>query len=58
MALFLACGTIGTLRLLYRSLLVNPAHSAFHIADDGLSTIVYLDVLDSDKLLPAITQAS
>ena len=58
MALFLACGTIGMLRLLCRSLLVNPAHPAFHIADDGLPIIVHMDVLDADKLLPAITQAS
>jgi undecaprenyl pyrophosphate phosphatase UppP len=30
----------------------------FHIADDGLPTIVHIDVLDADKLLPAVTQAS
>jgi hypothetical protein len=29
-----------------------------HIADDGLPTIIYMDVLDADKLLPAVTQAS
>ena len=31
---------------------------AFHIADDGLSTVIHMDVLDADKLLPAVTQAS
>jgi hypothetical protein len=30
----------------------------FHIADDGLPTIVYMDVLDTDKLLAAVTQSS
>jgi hypothetical protein len=30
----------------------------FHIADDGLPTIVHMDVLDADKLLTAGTQAS
>ena len=30
----------------------------FHIADDGLTTVVHMDMLDADKLLPAITQAS
>jgi hypothetical protein len=30
----------------------------FHIADDGLSAIVHMDVLNADKLLPAVTQAS
>jgi hypothetical protein len=30
----------------------------FHIADDGLPTIVDMDVLDADKLLTAIPQAS
>ena len=24
----------------------------FHVADDGLSTIIYVDVLDAHKLLP------
>ncbi len=27
----------------------------FHIADDGLPTVVYVDVVDVDKLLPAVT---
>jgi hypothetical protein len=26
----------------------------FHVADDGLTTIVHMDVLDADKLLAAI----
>ena len=30
----------------------------FHIANDGLTTVVHMDMLDADKLLPAITQAS
>jgi hypothetical protein len=30
----------------------------FHIADDGLPTIVHMDVLDADKLPPAVGQAS
>ena len=30
----------------------------FHIADDGLPTVIHMNVLDADKLLPAITQAS
>jgi hypothetical protein len=30
----------------------------FHIPDDGLPTIVHMDVLDADKLPPAVTQAS
>ncbi|MGB6767966.1 MAG: hypothetical protein WBE50_07715 [Methyloceanibacter sp.] len=30
----------------------------FHIANDGLSTIVHMDVLDATKLLSAVTQAS
>jgi hypothetical protein len=30
----------------------------FQIADDGLPTIVHMDVLDADKLLPTVTQAS
>src|SRR5208282_4344836 len=34
------------------------AYSAFHIADDGLPTVVHMDVLDADKLLTAVTQAS
>jgi hypothetical protein len=29
-----------------------------HIADDGLPTIVHMDVLDADKLLPAVAQAA
>jgi hypothetical protein len=29
-----------------------------HIADDGLTTIVHMNMLDADKLLPAIPQAS
>jgi hypothetical protein len=30
----------------------------FHIANDGLPTIVHVDVLDAHKLLPAVTQAA
>ena len=30
----------------------------FHIADESLTTMVYMDVLDADNLLPAVTQAS
>jgi hypothetical protein len=30
----------------------------FHIADDGLSTIVHMDMLDANNLLTAMTQAS
>jgi hypothetical protein len=29
----------------------------FHIADDGLPTLVHMDMLDPDKLLPAVTQS-
>ena len=29
-----------------------------HIADDGLSTVVHMDMLDANVLLPAVTQAS
>ena len=29
----------------------------FHIADDGLPTIVHMDVLDVDNLLTAVAQA-
>ena len=29
-----------------------------HITDDGLPTVVHMDVLDTDKLLPAVTQRS
>jgi hypothetical protein len=29
-----------------------------HIADNGLTAIVHMDVLDADKLLPAVPQAS
>ena len=31
---------------------------AFHIADDGLPTIIHMDVLDAHKLLPAVAQAA
>ena len=30
----------------------------FHIADDGLPTVVHMNMLNSNKLLPAVTQAS
>jgi len=30
----------------------------FHISDYGLPTVIYMDVLDPDKLLAAVTQAS
>jgi hypothetical protein len=30
----------------------------FHIADDGLPTLVHMNMLDADNLLTAITQAS
>jgi len=30
----------------------------FHIADDGLPTIVDMDMFDADKLLPADTQSA
>jgi hypothetical protein len=33
---------------------LSPCILLFHIADDGLATIVHMDVLDADKLLPAI----
>ena len=35
-------------------LLIRP----FHVTDDGLTAVVHMDVLDSDKLLTAVTQAS
>ena len=31
---------------------------SFHVANDGLTTIAHMDVLDADKLLAAVTQAS
>ena len=31
---------------------------SLHIADDGLPTVVHMDVVDVDKLLTAVTQAS
>ena len=37
---------------------LSPCILLFHIADDGLATIVHMDVLDADKLLPAIPKAS
>ena len=37
---------------------LSPYILLFHIADDRLPTIVHMYVLDADKLLPAITQAS
>jgi hypothetical protein len=30
----------------------------FHIANDGLPAVIYVNMLDADKLLTAITQAS
>ena len=30
----------------------------FNVADDSLPAIVHMDVLDADKLLPAVTQSS
>jgi hypothetical protein len=40
--------------LLGRSIRACPSIRLFHIADDGPSTIVHMDVLDADKLLAAI----
>jgi hypothetical protein len=40
--------------LLGRSIRACPSIRLFHIADDGLSTIVHMDVLDADVLLAAI----
>ena len=40
--------------MLYRGLRIG----FFHIADESLPTIVHMDVLDANKLVPAITQAS
>jgi hypothetical protein len=37
---------------------IGATHGLSHIADDGLTTIVHMDVLDAHKLLPAATQAS
>ena len=37
---------------------LSPCILLFHVTDDGLSTIIYMDVLDADKLLPAIAQPS
>ena len=36
----------------------NPCILVFHIADDSLTTIVHMDVLDADVLLAAVSQAS
>jgi len=30
----------------------------FHIANDGLSAVIYVNMLHADKLLPAMTQSS
>ena len=40
--------------LLGRSIRACPSIRLFHIADNGPSTIVHMDVLDADKLLAAI----
>jgi hypothetical protein len=34
---------------------LSPCILLFHIADDGLPTVVHVDGLDADKLLPAIS---
>ena len=40
--------------MLYRGLSIG----LFHIADESLPAVVHMDVLDTDKLLAATTQAS
>ena len=47
-----------TARLMLRRQRLSPCILLFHVADDGLSTIVYMDVLDTDKLLSAVAQTS
>ena len=51
---------LGTSRanLLRRPPLLNLRILLLHIADDGLPALVHVDVLDADKLLAAVTQAS
>jgi hypothetical protein len=38
--------------------LSTPGIRLFHIADDRPATVIYVHMLDADKLLSAITQAS
>ena len=58
MALFLACGTIGAPTFVSLTARQPCTSGFFHIADDGLTTIVHMNVLDPEKLLPAVPQAS
>jgi hypothetical protein len=39
-------------------LLVNPRILRFHITDDGLPAVVYMDMLHANELLPASARAS
>jgi len=55
MALFLACRTMGSAPTFASltcssTLYIRP----FYVANDGLPTVVHVDVLDANKLLPAI----
>jgi hypothetical protein len=51
----MACGMTGTRQSFTSSAaLLNLRILLLHIADDGLTTIVHMDVLDADKLLAAI----
>jgi hypothetical protein len=58
MALFMACGMIGTRQSLRCPPLLNLRILLLHIADDGLPPIVHMNMLDADNLLPASTQPS
>ena len=44
--------------LSYRRPRLSLRIQLFHIADDGLPAIIDMDMLNADKLLPAMTQAS
>jgi hypothetical protein len=35
--------------------LLSPSRLALHIGDDGLPTLIDVDVLDADVLMPAMT---
>ena len=57
MALFCALRDDRHANLLRRPPLLKLRILLLHIADNGLPTVIHMDMFDADKLLPAVAQA-
>src|SRR6516164_1943502 len=53
-----AASITDAMSIFSRISVVGPIAPSSHVPDNGLPTLIHMDMLDPDKLLPAVAQAS